>query len=95
MLIEGQPHFEVEKIIDSNWYYRHLQYKIKYKGYGKEHDEWQFRDDLVEDMGQEALKELEIPFFKEHPGAASLQKGLTTRRKSLGRKVKIGGGKTH
>jgi hypothetical protein len=45
--LKGEPHYEVEEIIDSNWYYGHLQYKIKYKGYGKEHDEWQFRDDLL------------------------------------------------
>src|SRR5258708_1655255 len=39
IVAEGEPQYEVENIIDSNWYYGHLQNKINYKGYGKEHDE--------------------------------------------------------
>jgi len=77
IIIEGEPQYEVEEIIGANWYYRHLQYKIKYKGYGKEHDEWQFRDDLLEDLGKESLGKREETFYKEHPKAPKIGDGYT------------------
>jgi hypothetical protein len=52
VMVEGELQYEVERIIDSNWYHGHLQYKVKYWGYDKEHNEWQFRDDLLEDLGE-------------------------------------------
>jgi hypothetical protein len=55
--------------IDSNWYGKHFQYKVRWKGYNKEHDEWIFRDDLEEDLGQEGLAEYEGDFFKVNPTA--------------------------
>ena len=94
VIIEGEPHYEVEQIIDSNWYYGHLQYKVKYRGYDKEHDEWQFRDDLLEDMGEKELKEYEDSFYKNHLEAPSSKKGPEIRRKPPGRKVKMGKGKS-
>ena len=94
VVIEGEPYYEIEEIIDSNWYYGHLQYKVKYRGYDKEHDEWQFRDDLLEDMGEKELKEYETSFYKTHPDAPSLGKGREIRRKTPGRKVKMGKGKS-
>ena len=62
----------MEKIIASNWYYNHLQYKIRYQGYGKEHDEWQFRDDLLGDLGEETLADFKKDFYREHPNEPSL-----------------------
>jgi len=84
----------VEKIIDSNWYYSYLQFKVKYKGYKKEHDEWLFRDNLLEDLGEESLGDYEKEFYEEHPKAPHHQdknrvrKGVThsfKKKKKSGR----------
>jgi hypothetical protein len=37
-LIEGQPEWEVEKILDSRLYRCKLQYLIKWKGYSEAHN---------------------------------------------------------
>jgi len=62
VIVEGQEQYEIERILDSSWLGKHFQYKVTYKGYGKEHDEWQFRDDLLEDLGEKVLQELEEHF---------------------------------
>jgi len=90
VVIEGDLHYEVEKIIDSNWYHGHLQYKVSYKGYDKEHDEWQFRDDLLEDMDKDTLEDLEKIFYKEHKEAPKIGDRDTTRKRGTGRTVKTG-----
>jgi hypothetical protein len=64
----------------SNWLGKHFQYKIWYEGYGKEHDKWQFRDDLLEDLG-ETLFNLEKEFYKEHLNAAKHTNELRRRIK--------------
>ena len=46
---------------------KHFQYKVQYEGYGKEHDEWLFRDDLLEDLGEESLRDFEDEFYAKHP----------------------------
>ena len=50
-----------------NWFGKHFQYKVQYDGYGKEHDKWQFRDDLLEDLGSESLKDYDGEFYSKHP----------------------------
>jgi len=70
----------VEKIIDSNWYYGYLQFKVKYKGYGKEHDEWLFRDDLLEDLGEESLLDYEKEFYDQHPKSPHYQDKTRVRK---------------
>ena len=45
---------------------------------------------MAEDMGEENLERMEKDFYKKQPDAPSRRKGPTLRRKSLGRKVKIG-----
>jgi hypothetical protein len=85
--VEGHNEYIVEKILASNWLGKHFQYKIHYEGYGKEHDEWQFRDNLLEDLG-ETLLNMEKEFYKEHLNAAKHMdeikrrvKGKTTIKK--------------
>jgi hypothetical protein len=67
IIVDGAEQYEIDKILDSNWLGKHFQYKVTYKGYGKEHDEWQFRDDLLEDLGKESLKELETGYYQRNP----------------------------
>ena len=51
------------------WCMKHFQYKVTYDGYGKEHDEWLFRDDMLEDLGAESLEDYEKEFYGKHPTA--------------------------
>ncbi|TFK57829.1 chromo domain-like protein, partial [Pluteus cervinus] len=37
---EGEEEFEVEEVLGSRMYRRKLQYLVKWKGYGIEHNEW-------------------------------------------------------
>jgi hypothetical protein len=69
VIVEGHKEYEIDRFLDSNWYGRHFQYKVRWKGYDKEHDEWIFRDDLEEDLGQEGLAEYKRDFFKISPTA--------------------------
>jgi len=85
IIVEGQAQYEIEKILDSNWMGKHFQYKVTYKGYGKEHDEWQFRDDLLEDMGKEALHQLEAAFYTRNPAKLHTDT-VREREKPLSRK---------
>ena len=39
-LIDGEEEYEVEQILNSRIYRRRLEYLIRWKGYGIEHDEW-------------------------------------------------------
>jgi len=68
IIVDGHQEYEIERIINSNWLNnKHFQFKVTYKGYGKEHDEWQFRDDLLEDLGQDTLYELTKDFYHQNP----------------------------
>jgi len=69
IIVDGHEEYIVERIKESNWMGKHFQYKVKYKGYGKEHDEWLFRDDLLEDLGEESLLDFEDEFYAKHPTA--------------------------
>jgi len=69
IIIKGHQEYKVESIINSNFLGKHLQYKVTYTRYGKEHNEWQFRDDLLEDLGQETLYDLEKMFYHHNPKA--------------------------
>jgi len=41
VVINGEPEWEVEEILDSRWHWRRFQYLIKWKGYGHEHNSWE------------------------------------------------------
>ena len=69
VIIDGHKEYVIKKILNSNWLGKHFQYKVTYDGYGKEHDEWLFRDDLLEDLGVESLEDYEKEFYGRHPAA--------------------------
>jgi len=69
VIVEGHQEYEIESIVAANWFNKHFQFKVHYKGYGKEHDEWQFRDDLLEDLGKENLHILVAQFYRGNPDA--------------------------
>jgi len=46
-LIEGQPEWEVEEILNSRWYRHKLQYLIKWKGYSDAHNSWEPKENVT------------------------------------------------
>jgi len=61
-LIEGQPEWEVEDILDSRRYRRKLQYLIKWKGYSDAHNSWEPKEAINAPM-------LLTAFYGRNPGA--------------------------
>jgi hypothetical protein len=45
-LIEGQPEWEVENILDSRQHRRKLHYLIKWKGYSNAHNSWEPKENV-------------------------------------------------
>jgi len=62
IVIDGEPEWEVEEILDSHWHRRRFQYLIKWKGYGYEHNSW-------ESASKVSAPELTAEFYRKHPGA--------------------------
>ena len=60
---EGELEYEVEEVLDSRLFRRQLQYLMKWKGYGPEHNEW------IPEENAANSKELVTKFHKEHPNA--------------------------
>ena len=62
IVINREPEWEVEEILDSRWHRRRFQYLIKWKGYGREHNSW-------ESASEVSAPELTVEFHHKHPGA--------------------------
>jgi len=62
IVIDGEPEWEVEEILNSRWHWRRFQYLIKWKGYGHEHNSW-------ESASKVSAPELTAEFHRKHPGA--------------------------
>jgi hypothetical protein len=69
VIVDGHEEYTIEKFIASNWLDGNFQYKVSWKGYGKESDEWVYRENLLEDLGEESLHDFEREFYKNHPTA--------------------------
>ena len=61
IVINGEVEWEVEKILDSRWHRRRFQYLIKWKGYSREHNSWEFTSKV-------STPELTAEFYCKHPG---------------------------
>jgi len=62
IVINREPEWEVEEILDSRWHQRRFQYLIKWKGYGREHNSWESTSEVF-------ASELTAEFHRKHPGA--------------------------
>ena len=62
IVIDKEPEWEVEEILDSRWHWRRFQYLIKWKGYGCKHNSW-------ESASEVSALELTAEFHRKHPGA--------------------------
>ena len=81
IVVNGHKEYAIKRIKESNWLGKHFQYKVEYEGYGKEHDEWLFRDDLLEDLGEESLQDFEDKFYAKHPRARRYTDTVREREK--------------
>jgi len=62
IVINREPEWKVEEILDSHWHQRRFQYLIKWKGYGYEHNSW-------ESASEVSAPELIVEFYHKHPRA--------------------------
>jgi len=45
-LVNGEEEFEVEEILDSKMFHSRLRFLIKWKGYGREHNAWEYATEV-------------------------------------------------
>jgi hypothetical protein len=69
VIVDGHKEYTIDKFIALNWLDGNFQYKISWKGYGKESDEWIYRENLLKDLGEESLLDFEKEFYDAHPTA--------------------------
>ena len=46
IVIDREPEWEVEEILNSHWHQRRFQFLIKWKGFSKEHNSWEAASDI-------------------------------------------------
>src|SRR3978361_761308 len=61
-LVDGEEHYEIEKVLDSRLFRNRLEYLVKWKGYGYEENSWVAERDM-------AAKDLVSQFHLRHPNA--------------------------
>ena len=61
-LVEGEEEYLVEKILDSKMFRGRLKFKIKWEGYGPEHDSWEY---VLEVHAPERVAD----FYQQNPAA--------------------------
>jgi len=61
-VIEGEEEYLVEEILVSKMFRRRLKFKIKWEGYGLEHDSWEYAAEV------HTPKQV-TDFYRKHPAA--------------------------
>jgi len=61
-VIHGEEEYLVEKILDSKMFHGRLKFKIKWEGYGPEHDSWEYATEV---HAPERVQE----FYRQKPSA--------------------------
>jgi hypothetical protein len=81
-IVEGEPEWEVEKILDAKFLHGNLKYLVKWLGWPETENSWEDEDNL------ENSPELIAEFYKQFPGAprrlpdgTMSGKPITTRKK--------------
>jgi len=46
VVVDGEPKWEVEEVLDSCWHQRRFQFLIKWKGFSREHNSWEVASDV-------------------------------------------------
>ena len=61
-VIDGEDEYLVEKILDSKMFRGRLKFKIKWEGYGPEHDSWEYATEVY-------APERVADFYQRNPAA--------------------------
>jgi transposase InsO family protein len=70
VLIEGEPEYEVEEILNSRMFRRRFEYLVKWRGYGPEESSWEPRQNIH-------APQLVAKFHRDNPGAPRFIRSLT------------------
>jgi len=60
IVIDGEPEWEVEEVLDSRWHRRRFQFLIKWKGFSREHNSWEVASDVK-------APDLVAEYYRRHP----------------------------
>ena len=79
----------MEKYIDSRWFWNCFQFKIRWEGFGEEHNTWENAEDINSDDGLRLLQDededfnLEEDFYRQHLNAPKRTDPLNMCNKPL------------
>jgi len=76
IIIEGEPEYELEQIIDSRLHYRKRQYRAKWTGYPPEHDKVWYPYEDIENAGSAKQQ-----FHQNYHRKPSLDQNQETRKR--------------
>ena len=62
IVVNGEPEWEVEEVLDSRWHRRRFQFLIKWKGFSREHNSWEVASDVK-------APDLVAEYYQRHPVA--------------------------
>jgi len=62
IVIDREPEWEVEEVLDSCWHRRRFQFLIKWKGFSREHNSWEVASDVK-------VLDLIVEYYRRHPAA--------------------------
>jgi hypothetical protein len=72
ILVDGAEEYEVEEILDSKMFRGRLRYKIKWEGYGPEHNTWEYAAEVHS-------PKLVAEFYRKNPGAPRFIRAMSFR----------------
>ncbi len=75
-LIEGEPEWEVERIMNTRRYWNQTQFLIKWKGYSDAHNSWEPEKNL-------SATELVEEYYKRNPRSAGVEEWIKRREISV------------
>jgi len=62
IVVDGEPEWEVEEVLDSCWHQRRFQFLIKWKEFSREHNSWEVVSDVK-------APDLVAEYYQRHPAA--------------------------
>jgi len=62
IIVNREPEWEVEEILDSHWHWRRFQFLIKWKGFSREYNSWEVASDVK-------VPDLLVEYYRKHPAA--------------------------
>jgi len=62
IVVDGEPEWEVEEVLDSRWHRRRFQFLIKWKGFSRKHNSWEVASDIK-------APDLVAEYYRRHPAA--------------------------